>query len=145
MCHYINRLVVEVEEAADAADPALQRPVAGEHVGVELEVLRHVPPVQQRHAGLCPRRRRLRARILLLARSRTLRRARLRPLTTLAITDLQGLFPLLRPFTVHFLNGHVEHLCTRIFVSHDSGASGENGKLRRVPIYRVSRPHGELL
>lgn len=47
----VDGLVVEVEEAADAAGPALQRAVAGEHVRVELQVLRHVPPVQQLHAA----------------------------------------------------------------------------------------------
>lgn len=63
MSEDVDGLVVEVEEAADAAGPALQRAVAGEHVGVELQVLRHVPPVQQPHAA------RLRAAALLLRRA----------------------------------------------------------------------------
>lgn len=62
MSEDVDGLVVEVEQAAHAASPALQRPVAGQHVGVELQVLRHVAPVQQlparRAAGAGPRLRR---------------------------------------------------------------------------------------
>lgn len=76
---YVDGLVVEVEEAAHTAGPALQRAVAGEHVGVELQVARHVPPVQQPHRAV------LRARLI--------------------ITDMiHRLFPLLRPLPAYLLN-----------------------------------------
>lgn len=106
MCEYVNGLVVEVEEAAQATGPALQRPVAGEHVRVELQVLRHVPPVEQLHAAGAARRRGLRQGLrrglLILARVQQ----RPLPLTPLLIiTDmLQRLFPLLRSLPVHLLN-----------------------------------------
>lgn len=51
VCQYIDGLVVEVEEAPHAAAPALQRAVAGQHVRVELQVLRHVAPMEQSYAA----------------------------------------------------------------------------------------------
>lgn len=101
MCEYVDGLVVEVEEAAHAAGPALQRAVAGEHVRVELQVLRHVPPVQQLHAALGRLARARRRRRAVIARVQL----RARALPPLIITDtLQRLFPLLGPLPVHLLN-----------------------------------------
>lgn len=62
MCQYVDGLVVEVEEAADTSRGGLQRPVPGQHVGVELQVPRHIPPVQQRNTFHFSRR--VRATIL---------------------------------------------------------------------------------
>lgn len=84
MCEYVNGLVVEVEEATQTAAPALQGPVAGEHVRVELQVLRHVPPVQQLHAArLGPH-----APALASTTPIVLSRVQLRPLLLLIITDM---------------------------------------------------------
>lgn len=43
----IDGLIVQVEEAVNAAPDGEQRPVPGEDVGVELQVSGHVLPVQQ--------------------------------------------------------------------------------------------------
>lgn len=104
MCQYINGLIVEVEQTAYAASEALQRPVAGQHVRIELKMLRHVAPMQQLHT-LVSNSSLLFLRLLIDASSILNLDFLVPALPPVYITVwLQRLFPLLRSLTVYLLN-----------------------------------------